>query len=138
MDFGIRMARNLQIIQKEEAYLSKIEDPAAGSYYVEVLSAEFAEAAWEKFLSMEAKGGINAMYESAELQKEIEKMHNQRLQDLLKGDKKILGLNVHPLEEKVDKRILAAYATENEQNPFVALKKRNLSAAYLKETVNEA
>src|SRR5690606_2912815 len=84
MDFGIRMARNLQIIQKEEAYLSKIEDPAAGSYYVEVLSAEFAEAAWEKFLSMEAKGGINAMYESAELQKEIEKMHDQRLDDLLK------------------------------------------------------
>ena len=60
--FSERIARNQQIILKEEAYISKIVDPSAGSYYIENLTASIAENAWNLFLEIEDMGGyITAM-----------------------------------------------------------------------------
>ncbi len=47
--FGRRMARNVQHLLKMESFFAEIPDPAAGSYYVEKLTAQLAEAAWAKF-----------------------------------------------------------------------------------------
>ena len=57
-DFGYRIARNQQLLLKEESYLDKIVDPAAGSYYIENLTDEIAKGAWEHFLKVEAAGGM--------------------------------------------------------------------------------
>ncbi|KKU53498.1 MAG: methylmalonyl-CoA mutase small subunit, partial [Candidatus Moranbacteria bacterium GW2011_GWE2_47_10] len=48
-DFSDRIARNTQILLKEESYFDKIADPAGGSYYIETLTASIAEHAWKLF-----------------------------------------------------------------------------------------
>jgi methylmalonyl-CoA mutase len=47
--FHRRMARNVQHLLKMECYLDRITDPAAGSFYIEQLTAKIAETAWQKF-----------------------------------------------------------------------------------------
>ena len=49
-DFSERIARNIQIILKEESYFDKVVDPAAGSYYIESLTDSLVENAWQLFL----------------------------------------------------------------------------------------
>lgn len=57
-DFSERIARNQQLLLKEESHLNRITDPAAGSYYVETLTVSIAEQAWKLFLEVEEKGGF--------------------------------------------------------------------------------
>ncbi len=53
-----RIARNQQILLKEESHLDKIADPAGGAYYIENLTASLAEHAWNLFLEVQDKGGF--------------------------------------------------------------------------------
>lgn len=53
-DFSERLARNQQLLLKEESHMDKIVDPAAGSYYIETLTNNIAKQAWELFLAVEA------------------------------------------------------------------------------------
>ncbi|MEZ5043101.1 MAG: methylmalonyl-CoA mutase family protein [Saprospiraceae bacterium] len=48
-DFGARIARNVQHLLQEESFLGRVIDPAAGSYYVEVLTEQLAQKAWRLF-----------------------------------------------------------------------------------------
>src|SRR5574344_2406930 len=57
-EFSERLARNQQLLLKEESHLDKVVDPAAGSYYVENLTVAIAQQAWELFLEVEDKGGF--------------------------------------------------------------------------------
>ncbi len=57
-EFSERIARNQQLILKEEAYFDKVADPAAGSYYIENLTNLIAEHAWKLFVEIEEKGGF--------------------------------------------------------------------------------
>ena len=63
-EFSQRIARNVQIILQEEANLTKLADPAGGSYYVEYLTNEIASKAWEMFQEIEATGGMVAALEA--------------------------------------------------------------------------
>ncbi len=56
-DFSERLARNIQIILKEESYFDRVVDPASGSYYIESLTRALVENAWELFLKIDAKSG---------------------------------------------------------------------------------
>ena len=58
-DFSERIARNQQLLLKEECHLDKVVDPSAGSYYVEVLTNSLADVAWKLFLEVEEKGGFS-------------------------------------------------------------------------------
>ncbi|PLX01061.1 MAG: hypothetical protein C0594_14640, partial [Marinilabiliales bacterium] len=51
------MARNVQLLLKEESYFNKVADPAGGSYYIETLTQNFIDMAWEEFLKLEDMGG---------------------------------------------------------------------------------
>jgi methylmalonyl-CoA mutase len=53
-----RLARNTQIILKQEAWLNRVVDPAAGSYYLEVLTDSLAREAWKLLQQVEAAGGF--------------------------------------------------------------------------------
>jgi len=55
---GRRIARNTQLVLKLESHLGFVEDPAAGSYYLETLTHQLAEAAWAFFQDIEAAGGL--------------------------------------------------------------------------------
>lgn len=77
-DFSKRMARNQQLILKEESYLNKVADMAAGSYYIENLTATLCEKAWQQFKVIEANGGF------------IESLKSNFIQDLITKDAEIL------------------------------------------------
>jgi methylmalonyl-CoA mutase len=57
-EFSERIARNQQLILKEESFFDKVADPGAGSYYIEKLTYLIAENAWKLFLELEEKGGF--------------------------------------------------------------------------------
>ncbi len=54
-DFGRRIARNVQHLMSMESYLDRVADPSAGSYYIEKLTEQLAEAAWREFQKLENK-----------------------------------------------------------------------------------
>ena len=95
-EFSNRLARNQQIILKEEVYLDKVVDPSAGSYYIENLTQLIAEAAWKVFLQVEEKGGMIEAVKSGLVQDLVEKSAGQRLDDIANRRIIQLGTNQHP------------------------------------------
>jgi methylmalonyl-CoA mutase len=63
-EFSERIARNQQLILKEEAWFDKVADASAGSYYIENLTALVAENAWKLFLGIENNGGFISALDS--------------------------------------------------------------------------
>ncbi|MCR4828540.1 MAG: methylmalonyl-CoA mutase small subunit [Bacteroidales bacterium] len=105
-DFSYRIARNQQILLKEESYLDKIVDPAAGSYYIENLTNSIAQYAWEAFLAIEEKGGMVKAIEANYVQDEIAKTAQQRDMDIATRRTTILGTNQYPnLTESMSAKI---------------------------------
>lgn len=64
-DFSRRIARNTQIILAEESNIARVNDPAGGSFYVEALADQLAEAGWAWFQQIEAEGGMTKAVGSA-------------------------------------------------------------------------
>jgi methylmalonyl-CoA mutase len=95
-EFGNRMAINLQHILKEESYLGKVADIAAGSYYVESLTHQLAEKAWECFKDLEAKGGYVACLQSGHIQQILENDFNTMAEAYKSGKLVLLGVNKFP------------------------------------------
>lgn len=95
-DFSRRIARNVQVILKEEAFMDRVVDPAAGSYYVETLTNAIAEHAWTLFQSVEANGGALKAIEDGSLQAEIEKSCQKRDMDIATRRYILLGTNQYP------------------------------------------
>lgn len=95
-EFSTRLARNQQIILKEEVYLDKVVDPSAGSYYIENLTQLIAEAAWKVFLQVEEKGGMVEAVKAGFVQELIEKSAAQRLDDIANRRLVQLGTNQYP------------------------------------------
>lgn len=95
-DFSRRIARNVQVILKEEAFMDRVVDPAAGSYYVETLTNAIAEHAWTLFQSVEANGGALKAIEDGSLKAEIEKSCQKRDMDIATRRYILLGTNQYP------------------------------------------
>jgi methylmalonyl-CoA mutase len=93
--FSERVARNTQLILKSEAHLEKAADPAGGSFYVESLTKQLAEKAWELFLEIDSKGGVYETLKSGWLQEQIAKTAEEREKDILKRKKSVIGTNVY-------------------------------------------
>jgi len=99
-EFSNRLARNQQIILKEEVYLDKVIDPADGSYYIENLTQLIAEAAWKVFLQVEEKGGMIEAVKSGFIQDLVEKSAGLRLDDIANRRIVQLGTNQYPNPEE--------------------------------------
>ncbi|MDO5697342.1 MAG: methylmalonyl-CoA mutase family protein [Dermatophilus congolensis] len=67
--FSRRIARNTQVILAEESHLGRVIDPGGGSYYVEALTDDFAEAAWTVFQEIEKAGGFRQALVSGDIAK---------------------------------------------------------------------
>ncbi len=104
-DFSERIARNQQILLKEESHLDKVVDPAGGSYYVEMLTKNLAEQGWKLFLEVEDKGGFKAALESGEIIKAVNASADARFDKVAKRREQLLGTNQFPnfTEKAADK-----------------------------------
>ena len=92
-DFSSRMARNQQLILKEESYLNKSSDISAGSYYIETLTDSIAEKAWEQFKVIETKGGFIACMKTNFIQNLISKDAEVLIEQLKEGKIVLVGVN---------------------------------------------
>ena len=91
-----RIARNQQAILKEEAHFDKIADPAAGSYYIETLTASIAEQAWKLFLEIQEEGGFIAAFRGGFIQGQIFEMASKRKKAIATRRDNLLGVNQFP------------------------------------------
>ncbi len=90
-DFSSRMARNQQLILKDESYLNLVADISAGSYYIETITETLCEQAWEQFKTIESKGGLLECLKSNYIQEIISK-DAETLLSQVKDGKAILVL----------------------------------------------
>jgi methylmalonyl-CoA mutase len=93
--FSRRIARNIQLILKEEAHLDRLIDPAGGSYFVEKLTHETAQKTWSLFQEIQGKGGMLKAAQQGFPQAEIEKAAKKREQEMSAGKRIIVGVNVY-------------------------------------------
>ena len=105
-DFGYRIARNQQLLLKEESYLDKIVDPAAGSYYIENLTNDIAQGAWKHFLQVEEAGGFCQALRAGIVQDAVEATAKKRDLDIATRRTTSLGTNQYPnLLEKMGEKV---------------------------------
>lgn len=122
--FSQRIARNQQIILKEESSLDKVADPAAGSYYIENITASLADAAWKIFLETEEAGGMIASIKVGTVQQKVAESAKKRRDDVASRKIVLLGTNQYPnLQENMLEKIQATEEEETETNdPIPAFK----------------
>ncbi len=94
--FSERIARNQQLILKEESYFDKIVDPGAGSYYIETLTDSFIEEAWKQFLEIDDGGGFVAEFKKGNIQSQIRQSAEERNQALASRKEILVGSNQYP------------------------------------------
>ncbi len=115
-EFSLRIARNQQIILKEEANLDKVIDPSAGSYYIESLTASIAEAAWKLFLEIEDMGGMLNAIKNGFIQGKVAEEASRKKDDIANRRTLILGTNQHPnLNENMLSKIQMEEESEEEE-----------------------
>ena len=95
-DFSERIARNQQLLLKEESHFDKVTDPAAGSYYIENLTANIADQAWKRLLDIEENGGFFAAVESGRVQADMKATAEARLKAVSTRHEVLLGTNQYP------------------------------------------
>ena len=106
-EFSERIARNQQLLLKEESHFNKIVDPSAGSYYIESLTDSLTEHAWKLFLEIQEKGGFIAAFKEGVIQDTIKTTAAKRDQNIALRRDNILGTNQFPnfAEKLPDKEI---------------------------------
>ena len=92
-EFAARIARNTQLILQEETQITRVVDPLAGSYYVEKLTADMAEAAWALIEEVEAMGGMTKAVASGMPKLRIEETAARRQAMIDRGEEVIVGVN---------------------------------------------
>ncbi|MEU6058310.1 methylmalonyl-CoA mutase family protein [Streptomyces sp. NPDC047097] len=99
--FGRRIARNTATILVEESHLARVIDPAGGSYYVERLTDELAEAGWAFFQEIERAGGQGAALRSGLVGERLAATWAERSAKLAKRREPVTGVSEFPhLAEK--------------------------------------
>ncbi|WP_374388963.1 methylmalonyl-CoA mutase [Sandaracinobacter sp.] len=96
-DFSARIARNTQIILQEETGMTKVVDPLGGSYYIEALTQELADKAWEIIERVEAEGGMAKAVAAGWPKAMIEEAAAARQARVDRGDDVIVGVNKYRL-----------------------------------------
>ncbi len=125
-DFSERIARNQQILLKEESHFDKVVDPSAGSYYIESLTDSIAEQAWKLFIDVEEKGGFTTVFKTGTIQSAIKELANKRDMDIANRKENFLGVNQFPnfteaADDSLDASLFERKTTEaGDAEPLVA------------------
>ena len=99
-EFSARIARNTQLILQEETGVSNVVDPLAGSYYVESLTSELADAAWNIIQEIDEMGGMTKAVASGIPKLRIEESAAKRQAMVDRGEEVIVGVNKYQLESQ--------------------------------------
>ena len=135
-DFSERIARNQQLLIKEESHFDRIVDPSAGSYYIEHLTDALATEAWKIFLKVEEEGGFLAAVKAGTIQDDINATNVKRHGDAAKRKEFLLGTNQFPnfTEKSEGKKAKACGCccgkAEEEEHPFKAISSTRLAADF--------
>ncbi len=130
-DFSARIARNTQIYLQEETNICKSVDPWAGSYYVESLTHEIAQRAWEHIEEIEKLGGMARAIETGIPKMRIEEAAARKQARIDSRKDTIVGVNKYRLEKEDPIDILTVDNTAVRKSQIARLKK-------LKENRNDA
>jgi methylmalonyl-CoA mutase len=135
-DFSERIARNQQLLLKEESHFGTIVDPGAGSYYIEHLTNALAQEGWKIFLKVEEEGGFLAAVKAGTIQDDINATNVKRHGDAAKRKEFLLGTNQFPnfTEKSEGKKAQACGCccghAEEEEHPFKAISSTRLAADF--------
>jgi len=99
-DFSARIARNTQLVLQEETGIPKVVDPLGGSYYVEALTKELADKAWDLIQEVEALGGMTKAVETGLPKQKIEEASAARQARIDKGEDVVVGVNKYALAQE--------------------------------------
>jgi methylmalonyl-CoA mutase len=105
-DFSARIARNTQLILAEESGITAVADPLGGSWYVEKLTRELEERAWELIQEVEAHGGMTKAVAEGLPKHRIEEAAAARAAKVDTGETVIVGVNRYRLETESEVEIL--------------------------------
>ncbi len=97
-----RLARNIQLILREECQIGRVLDPAGGSWFIERLTQEFAEKAWDLLRAIEARGGMSEALVSGWVADQIREIETARARDVAMRRQVVTGVSAHvdPLEPR--------------------------------------
>lgn len=90
-----RLARNVQLVIREETVVNEVIDPAGGSYYIETLTTELVEQAWQYFLLIEQEGGYTKYVENGVLDERLQKLSAIRHKAISTSEYSLIGTNVY-------------------------------------------
>ncbi len=122
-DFSARIARNTQLFIQEETDITKSVDPWAGSYYVEKLTNDLMERAWELIQEVESLGGMAKAIEEGLPKQRIEEAAAKRQARIDAGKETIVGVNKYPPEQEEPIEILDIDNTKVRLGQLAGLKK---------------
>src|SRR5262249_25379846 len=99
-DFSARIARNTQLLIQEETHICNVIDPWAGSYMMEKLTQDMADAAWAIIEKVEAMGGMTRAVESGWAKLQIEECAARKQARIDTGKDVIVGVNKYRRKEE--------------------------------------
>ena len=133
-DFSERIARNQQLLLKEESHFDKVVDPSAGSYFIEELTTSLADVAWKLFLKIEEEGGFLAAIKAGTVQDDINATNEKRHKDAAQRKEFILGTNQFPnfteLSEGKQPLTCGCCCGSDAEPTFKAIKSTRLAADF--------
>ncbi|MBP8019697.1 MAG: cobalamin-dependent protein, partial [Hylemonella sp.] len=99
-EFSARIARNTQLIIQEETHITSVIDPWAGSYMMEKLTQDMADAAWKIIEEVEAMGGMTKAVDSGWAKLKIEAAAADKQARIDSGQDVIVGVNKYKLQNE--------------------------------------
>ena len=132
-EFSERIARNQQLLLKEESHFDKVVDPAGGSYYIEVLTDSLAAEAWKIFLKVQDGGGIVEYAKKGLVQDDIVASDTKRHTLAAQSREFILGTNQFPnFTENSDGKtpVSCCCKCAKEEGPYKGISTSRLSSEF--------
>lgn len=131
-EFAERIARNQQLLLKEEAHFDKLVDVAGGSYTIEHLTDAIAQEGWKLFLAVENAGGFLAEALAGNIQNAVNESNSKRHADAAKRKEFILGTNQFPnfTEQSEGKRPVESCCKCGDQGDIARLNTQRMASDF--------
>jgi methylmalonyl-CoA mutase len=136
-EFSSRIARNTQLIIQEETHITSVVDPWAGSYMMEKLTQDMADAAWTIIEEVEAMGGMTKAVDSGWAKLKIEAAAAQKQARIDSGKDVIVGVNKYKLktEDAIESRDIDNVAVRDGQIARLQKIKTNRDSAQVEQAL---
>lgn len=122
--FSKHIARNIQLILKEESHLDKVIDPGGGSYYIESLTQSFINEGWKMFMQIEDMEGYVEAFKNGKIQKMIEATQQKRDMNIAIRQEILLGTNQYPnFNETISHQVIPSIMLESRSSSNSAIYK---------------